>query len=437
MPKLNARLSCLAAVLLYSMQSVAQFAPINLERAPGATSRPSLPNVASVRIQREVDLAVPVKLTIPTIQKIGNTISAGLTESVGTGTRGGGCGVETANSLRFLDFVARKPEYSDARDGVRLIESDVSRRIGFDMIDNANSQKLAALISAIKVRADAWAPSSPVLTKYLSGSVAEFPIYISSLRFQFREKSCPRIDVIGVIRPIALYIRNVGLVISAKDFNRLSFEEQAGLLLHESLRFMQLQMKLGMSDRELMAITDALMVGVTNSANLDSLIKAGPIAGWGARADQGREFATNKCGAENRLRSLDMNSPKLHCSLIERSNYATALQQLYDLMDERFQSALRHQNITIAKRIKDEMDGVMTFALSASGAQYSIAVSDPSYAAKAARYASEVEFRSAFVQLATKLKRKPNSESTRSDIATIRQIWSDQIALGRVAIEPK
>lgn len=121
----------------------------------------------------------------------------------------------------------------------------------------------------------AWERSSPFMAGLLRQALSNIPVYVLDYELSVRDQryfmpaSVRTTSVQGVVTA-ALYLKDYGVLISKKYFERLDFENQVGLLLHESLRHIQFTYGYANSDKSLQKLTAALMNGPQEGESLDS-----------------------------------------------------------------------------------------------------------------------------------------------------------------------
>lgn len=202
------------------------------------------------------------------------TLSTALTaastaHAAGGNGSGGGCTVEAPNgAVQLLDFAVHgRADF--AGQGVQLPNTPRMKKLGLDVLDS-QSLALAPVRAYAKQKVDAW-KSRSLLAAQLSEAIAQFPLLVSPFVFNKVELTCPRRSAVGDIHPAILFTKDVGALVSVPTFNRLALAEQAGLLVHETLRMMQIQAENGVTDADLQNITDAIFFAAPGGIDLDRI----------------------------------------------------------------------------------------------------------------------------------------------------------------------
>lgn len=193
--------------------------------------------------------------------------------SGGVDSGGGGNLVLYKNGdLKLLDFVANPLDSNAASRRPLHIPSTASLQAwGIDRLqldDFAPKSFFMAKISA-------WESSSPFMAEILKQAISSIPIYIVDYEFKVNTQSyflpsSARSPSIKGIVTAAIYVRDYGVLVSKKYFEHLDFENQVGLILHETLRHIQLTYGYANSNRSLQQLTAALMRGPRRHESLDS-----------------------------------------------------------------------------------------------------------------------------------------------------------------------
>jgi hypothetical protein len=109
-----------------------------------------------------------------------------------------------------------------------------------------------------------WQNHSPLTIALLKQALLKLPVYVvdydlglSDLRFYLPPDF--NVSEVEAIETAAIYFKDFGVFISRRLFNLLSFEDQMGLILHESLRHVQVSYGLQMSDQLLQELTVSLL----------------------------------------------------------------------------------------------------------------------------------------------------------------------------------
>lgn len=185
-------------------------------------------------------------------------------KSGGVDSGGGGNLILFKNGdLKLLDFVANSFTPPWAKLPRMVIPQTLSLEAwGVDRLDLDK----AGFASAMKAKIVAWEKSSPFVAGILKRAIGTLPVYVVDYEILVQDQNyflpsqARSLDIQGVVTA-ALYVTDYGLLVSKKYFERLDYENQLGLLLHESLRHVQLTFGYGNSSRSLQNLTVALMRG--------------------------------------------------------------------------------------------------------------------------------------------------------------------------------
>lgn len=185
-------------------------------------------------------------------------------KSGGVDSGGGGNLILFKNGdLKLLDFVANSFTPPSALLPRMVIPKSPSLEAwGIDRLDLDK----AGFSSAMKAKVAAWEKSSPFVAGILMRAIGTLPVYVVDYEFLVQDQNYflptqARSSDIQGVATAALYVTDYGLLVSKKYFERLDYENQLGLLLHESLRHVQLTFAYANSSRSLQNLTVALMRG--------------------------------------------------------------------------------------------------------------------------------------------------------------------------------
>jgi hypothetical protein len=185
-------------------------------------------------------------------------------KSGGVDSGGGGNLILFKNGdLKLLDFVANSFTPPSAQLPRMVIPQTPSLEAwGIDRLDLDK----AGFSSAMKAKVAVWEKSSPFVAGILKRAIGTLPVYVVDYEILVQDQNyflpskARSLDIQGVVTA-ALYVTDYGLLVSKKYFERLDYENQLGLLLHESLRHVQLTFAYANSSRSLQNLTVALMRG--------------------------------------------------------------------------------------------------------------------------------------------------------------------------------
>jgi hypothetical protein len=121
-----------------------------------------------------------------------------------------------------------------------------------------------AIYSELKKSIDAWSSSSPTLTQILNTAIngtewrfSEFNVSPAADRYvanEVSQKECEKII------PAVIYSDDLGALTATSVWNQLDFESQMGLVLHESLRHMQLTYGISVNTKTIQELTAKIIL---------------------------------------------------------------------------------------------------------------------------------------------------------------------------------
>lgn len=254
MKSLNSKSATIGALLGLTVTSLISAAALatplnasNLQVLPAAKASASAPK-ETLRAQ---DFAIS-KDKLSTLSKT----------SIGGQDSGGGCVYTDSTSTRLLDFVAMDTNYkSSSAEGEKIRPSAVARALGTDELD---VKTLKAYKRALQL-ARSWGQEdegtrriSNLLVSAIKSNEFSQSVYI----YNRPVKGCPvPQSLTGKVHAGVYYDDKVGALLFLPVWNRLDAESQAGLLVHEALRMIQVSMESGMSNRAIQLITASVVRG--------------------------------------------------------------------------------------------------------------------------------------------------------------------------------
>lgn len=280
--------------------------------------------------------------------------------------RGGGCIVANNSSTQLLDFAVygAKP---DRTPGVQIKLTPAAQLIGIDVLSTESKLQLSPVVWWLNYHLAKWNSNSPVLVQALTDGLKTLPLYISPFEFNKLESSCP---VRGAaanskVQLAVAYAKDSGAMISVPAFNKLALLDQAGLLLHETLRSLQVQSDRQLDDSAIQDLTYTLIYRPPNSVDLRGFLANSHI---GKMSDDlstlmtASQNACKKALAISAVQSIAMN--RMSCNQLASENQDEFLKELYDLSSDAFQNAIAIQDLSTARIIKKVMDEIAGLSIS-------------------------------------------------------------------------
>lgn len=359
---------------------------------------------------------------------MGTTVYAGSGGSDG----GGGCTVHIGNQTQLLDFAIHKAPM-DRTPGVLLKPSPVARTMGIDILSNEENQKLGTLRSWVTDRAALWEKSSPILVKKIKNNIAQFPIYVSPFRFLKLEPSCPLRGQFtkDQLQLAAAYGQGAGILLSIPAFNELTFVNQAGLLLHETFRFMQVQLKEEFSDEAIQDLTYAINFLPANSQNLD-MIAYPQSQKDSLRNEKHLDTVTKACHESLKTAGLNQSLDQSLCEISE-SNLIEKLQNLSQILFEKRISLLNEGNLEQAKKLNSVGVKIDFLIMSYNEKKLNALDAGLEIASSALFVESGANANILFSMTESELKRNLNSNEMKNRINRIKTEWQKAIQRGEVS----
>ena len=179
---------------------------------------------------------------------------------------GGGSFVLVAGRKQLLDIYVNNG-YVGAK-SYALPRTRALNTLGVEKINGVQSEVLAET----QARIDRWASSSPQFIQLLKQALNSAPFYYINLKFNILDrnydlenKSTPEVVETG-----ALTIKNFGVAISLPSFEELDSESQVALLIHESIRYVNIIYGFKTSPRALQRLTVLIAQGAPSAAAINS-----------------------------------------------------------------------------------------------------------------------------------------------------------------------
>lgn len=177
---------------------------------------------------------------------------------------GGGAWVAPDGNRVLLDLYVSRPEIA-RESGSPGMKLPVSPALESIFIERLNKKEFE-LVKKAQARLDLWDASSPVVVGLVREALERAPLFYTSYRIGFRDEhyfipeELESGERVGSIQTMAYYSKGFGILVSKSDFESLSERDQIALLIHESLRHVQISYGYDLSDRALQNITAAIVL---------------------------------------------------------------------------------------------------------------------------------------------------------------------------------
>lgn len=204
----------------------------------------------------------------------------------GIDTGGGSTAINTRGQKALLDLHNFAPDMvgTPSDPGLRITETTALRHMG---MDTTTIQKLGLKDDLLKL-VDAQKRKSPILAKRLQDAIQNVKVFIIDREFgeAATKAARPTIAVdcsheaenfntcrgpeIRETTPSAIYVKDHGFFLSKKEFESLDRTNQKALLLHESLRHVQLTYGINTSELNLQKLTVHILRNAPEKSSLDT-----------------------------------------------------------------------------------------------------------------------------------------------------------------------
>lgn len=169
----------------------------------------------------------------------------------GVRSTGGGNGVKKIDGrVTLLDLELARPDYSENSSNQKLIETSVTKIIGFDKFEFSQTAEFRGAIEMI----NRWKISSPIITNLLT-SALEGMTYKLTFHGLLAQKSyfIPSDSQVNEsdIFTVVIYDPKFGAWISGQLWNLMGQTSRQALLVHEGLRHIQMKYQLGLSHKDI------------------------------------------------------------------------------------------------------------------------------------------------------------------------------------------
>lgn len=130
-----------------------------------------------------------------------------------------------------------------------------------------NSQFLPVQIALQKIDA-LWGTSPPAFIQTLKRALVDSPVYYMGYRFTRKDgdhwipKDLTNEIPDSALQVIAYYVKDMGMIVSKKDFEALDLFNQVAFVLHESLRQMQYTYEMEFSSEDLQTVVANIVFGI-------------------------------------------------------------------------------------------------------------------------------------------------------------------------------
>lgn len=194
----------------------------------------------------------------------------------GTDLSGGGTSVKITNSngnpgrvlLDFYNF-GNIPENNTS--APLLARTESLKKLGIEKLDLQKT----SFQNDLQKRFNLWKSKSPLFVKFLEQAMQNISIYYTTFQISkldmntylpdqtFHESLDPR--------SVAFYAKGFGILISLREFEQFSYENQKALILHEILRHLQIGYGFKMEDETVQFLVNAILTAdTTDSSTLDT-----------------------------------------------------------------------------------------------------------------------------------------------------------------------
>jgi hypothetical protein len=182
--------------------------------------------------------------------------------ALGGNISGGGSIVKVQGTPVLLDLLF-SPSVGplDGQPGQPLPKTKAFLTLGFDRLNQGDFAVTKAALERVSI----WEKTSPVVTGLLQEALTHARLYYTQYRIGFRDTHyfIPPAFAAHVneneFTTIAYYAKNFGILVSQPDFDELDFRNQVALVIHESLRHVQIQYGYLMSDASVQKMTAAIV----------------------------------------------------------------------------------------------------------------------------------------------------------------------------------
>lgn len=203
------------------------------------------------------------------------TTSISLAEGGGVDTGGGSLVTTVTGETGLIDYFTHAPDLFAKPDQRPILHvpktKSLSGELGIDKIDLKSLGAWQPLFERI----ERWRPSSPIMAEYLESSLNNIAIFfvnenldIVDQRYFIPENLKSKV---AYLNTVALYLKDIGLVISKPEFEKMRYEDQLGLLMKEILRHIQITYETDFSAEQLQHLNATLTIGPKNKETLDSV----------------------------------------------------------------------------------------------------------------------------------------------------------------------
>jgi len=181
----------------------------------------------------------------------------------GPGTSGGGTGVSVNGKNILLDLYVANPNIvqQSLLPGLKLPETKALNKIHLENLSLQSSSLEAKIMDRLKL----WEKNSPELITLIKTALKGIFFYYTDYKFKRKDDSQYIPSSMSSIKKtdltsIAFYEKDFGVLLSKPVFESLDEESQAGLILHEVIRHMQIQYGYQMSTKSLQTLTAKILL---------------------------------------------------------------------------------------------------------------------------------------------------------------------------------
>lgn len=184
---------------------------------------------------------------------------------------GGGTFVLIDQQLGLLDLYLHNPiAFFDMQKSSSLLpETRAYKKFGFDRLSTKNSSLIEKTLRQIQK----WSTSSPAMSTRIANALLKLPVYYTKFQVRTHRQNfyLPKNTEISEsdLSLAALYVKDFGVFIEKSKFDQVSESNQIALLIHESLRQMQLSYLIPLSNQLLQKLTAQIMTTPKDGQSLD------------------------------------------------------------------------------------------------------------------------------------------------------------------------
>lgn len=185
---------------------------------------------------------------------------------------GGGTFVRKGSCLVLLDlYLHNRIGFCGGSKAASILpETKAYNEMGFDRLISNEIPLVQKALNQVQK----WAPSSPVMAPRIAQALKRLPIYYTSfhIRAEHQNYHLPAHANIAAESLVlgAYYLKGFGVFVEKNTLDQVSEENQIALLVHESLRHLQISLETGMSNEVVQKLTAQIMRAPKTRETLDT-----------------------------------------------------------------------------------------------------------------------------------------------------------------------